>query len=297
MPGQYGLNAGAIPDPGFTYVNLTLNYSAGQLNDFNGNRLPSFTGTYAFWVNENLFYYVPKHKFWGAYYFPYVVLPFANVSLVADIVRTSLSANGGREGLADIYVQRLNLGWHLKHADVAVGFGFTAPTGHFTPGATTNVGSGYWGNDITANTTVYSTKNKATTANLATIWEIHGQQTGANITPGQAFSDEWGFGQTLPLREDFSRLLKLGVIRYDQWQVTGNSGPTQGFPYYLSHAIGFQTNFILPAKAINTFFKYENEFPAKARPECRVMAFGFSWTLRIPKPQPPAAPPLAPATN
>jgi hypothetical protein len=125
-------------------------------------------------------------------------------------------------------------------------------------------------------------KNKATTANLATIWEIHGQQTGTNITPGQAFSDEWGFGQTLPLREDFSRLLKLGVIRYDQWQVTGNSGPTQGFPYYLSHAIGFQTNFILPAKA---------------RPECRVMAFGFSWTLRIPKPQPPAAPPLAPATN
>ena len=164
-------------------------------------------------MNENLFYYVPKHKFWGAYYFPYVVLPFANVSLVADIVGTSLSANGGREGLADIYVQRLNLGWHLKHADVAVGFGFTAPTGHFTPGATTNVGSGYWGNDITANTTVYSTKNKATTANLATIWEIHGQQTGANITPGQAFSDEWGFGQTLPLREDFSRLLKLGVIR------------------------------------------------------------------------------------
>src|SRR5580692_7647244 len=139
-----------------------------------------------------------------------------------------------------------------------------APTGRFTPGATTNVGSGYWGNDITANTTVYWTKNKATTANLATIWEIHGQQTGTNITPGQAFSDEWGFGQTLPLREDFSRLLKLGVIRYDQWQVTGNSGPTQGFPYYLSHAIGFQTNFILPAKA---------------RPECRVMAFGFSWTL------------------
>ena len=83
--------------------------------------MPSFTWTYAFWVNENLFYYVPKHKFWGAYYFPYVVLPFANVSLVADIVGTSLSANGGREGLADIYVQRLNLGWHLKDADVAVG--------------------------------------------------------------------------------------------------------------------------------------------------------------------------------
>jgi hypothetical protein len=295
VPGQYGLNAGAIPDPGFTYANLTLNYSAGQLNNSNGNALPGITGTYAFWVNESLFYYVPKHKFLGAYYFPYVVLPFANGSLVADIVGTNLSANGGGEGLADMYIQPINLGWHLKHADVAVGYGFTAPTGRFTAGATNNVGSGYWGNDITTNTTVYLTKNKATTANLATVWEIHGQKSGTNITPGQTFSDEWGFGQILPLKKDFTRLLQLGVIGYDQWQVSGNSGMTQKFPYYSSHAVGFQANFILPVKAINTFFKYEDEFSAKARPEGRVIVFGFSWTLRIPKPQPPPSPPPAAA--
>jgi hypothetical protein len=287
VPGQYGLNAGAIPDPGFTYANLTLNYSAGQLNNSNGNALPNITGTYSFWVNENLFYYVPTHKFLGAYYFPYVVLPFANGSLVAAIVGTNLSANGGGQGLADIYVQPVNLGWHLKHADVAAGYGFT-------PGASTNVGSGYWGNDFTTNTTVYLTKNKATTANLATVWEIHGQKDGTNITPGQAFTDEWGFGQILPLKKDFTRLLQLGVIGYDQWQVTGNSGTTQGFPYYSAHAVGFQANFILPVKAINTFFKYEDEFSAKARPEGRVIAFGFSWTLRIPKPQPPPAPAAPP---
>lgn len=28
---QYGLNAGVVPDPGFTYQNLAINYSAGQL--------------------------------------------------------------------------------------------------------------------------------------------------------------------------------------------------------------------------------------------------------------------------
>jgi hypothetical protein len=295
VPGQYGLNAGAIPDPGFTYANLSLNYSAGQLNNSNGNALPNITGTYSFWVNENLFYYVPKHKFLGAYYFPYVVLPFANGSLVAAIVGTNLSANGGGQGLADIYVQPVNLGWHLKHADVAVGYGFTAPTGRFTPGASTNVWSGYWGNDFTTNTTVYLTKNKATTANLATIWEIHGQKDGTNITPGQAFTDEWGFGQILPLKKDFTRLLQLGAIGYDQWQVTGNSGTTQGFPYYSGHAAGVQANFILPVKAFNAFFKFEDEFSAKARPEGRVIVFGFSWTLRIPKPQPPPAPASAPA--
>src|SRR5712671_6505911 len=31
VPGQVGLNAGLIPDPGFTYGNMTLNYSANLI--------------------------------------------------------------------------------------------------------------------------------------------------------------------------------------------------------------------------------------------------------------------------
>src|ERR1700733_15100212 len=58
VPGQYGLNAGAIPDPGVTYANMAVNYSASQLNDSNGNRiLQNVTGTYSFWVDENIVYY------------------------------------------------------------------------------------------------------------------------------------------------------------------------------------------------------------------------------------------------
>jgi hypothetical protein len=48
-----------------------------------------------------------------------------------------------------------------------------------------------------------------------------------------------------------------------------------------------QSNFILPPKGLNLFFKYEDEYLAKARPEGRTIVFGFSWTLRDPKPQPP----------
>ena len=60
VPGQFGLNAGVIPDPGFTYQNLALNYSANALNDANGNRLPGITGTYQFWVDENIFSVRPE---------------------------------------------------------------------------------------------------------------------------------------------------------------------------------------------------------------------------------------------
>jgi hypothetical protein len=296
VPGQFGLNAGVIPDPGVTYANLALNYSASQLNGPNGNSVPGINGTYSFWVDENIFYYVPKHKFLGGYFMPYIALNYANGELVANITGTSLSTGGGGSGFADMYVQPLNLGWHLKRADVNVGYAFTAPTGRFTQGAGNNVGSGYWGNNITSGTTFYITKNKGTTANLSTDWEIHGQKSGTNVTPGQAFTMEWGLGQVLPLKKDMSRLLQLGLVGYDQWQVSHSSGtlggviPESAIPFYSVHAIGVQANFILPAKDLALFFKYYDEYHALARPQGRTIDFGFSWTLRIPKPKPAPAP-------
>jgi len=296
VPGQFGLNAGVIPDPGVTYANLALNYSASQLNGPNGNSVPGINGTYSFWVDENIFFYVPKHKFLGGYFMPYIALNYANGSLVADITGTNLTAGGGGSGFADMYVQPLNLGWHLKRADVNVGYAFVAPTGRFTQGASNNVGSGYWGNDITSGTTFYLTKNKGTTANLATAWEIHGQKSGTNITPGQAFTMEWGLGQVLPLKKDMSMLLQLGLVGYDQWQVSKSSGTLfvggnpvdeSSIPFYSVHAIGVQANFILPAKNLLLFFKYYDEYRAFARVQGRTFAFGGSYTFKFPKAQPP----------
>ena len=295
VPGQFGLNAGVIPDPGVTYANLALNYSADQLNGPNGNRVPGITGTYSFWVDENIFYYVPKHKFLGGYFMPYIALNYASGELVADFTGTNLNAAGGGSGFADMYVQPLNLGWHLKRTDLNVGYAFVAPTGRFTQGASNNVGSGYWGNDITSGTTFYITKNKGTSANLATAWEIHGQKNGTNITPGETFTMEWGLGQVLPLKKDMSMLLQLGFVGYDQWQVSHSSGtltvggvpiPERLIPFYSVHALGVQSNFILPAKDLVGFFKYYDEYRALARPQGRTFVFGFSWTWRIPKPEP-----------
>jgi len=284
VPGQYGLNAGVIPDPGFTYANLALNYSSSQLNDSSGNRRPNITGTYSFWLDENIFMYVPKHKFLGGYFAPYVSVNVANGSLVADIAGTNLGLNGGGWGLSDTFVAPVNLGWHFKRADINAGYAFVAPTGRFTPLANNNTGSGYWGNNFTSGTTYYITKNKGTSANLFTDWEFHGKKNGINITPGQAFTMEWGLGQILPLKKDFSRLLQVGVIGYDQWQVSNNQGLTKGFPYYSSHAIGFQTNFIMPAKGLALFFKFEDAYRALSTTKGRTIVFGGSWTLRIPKP-------------
>jgi hypothetical protein len=302
IPGQFGLNAGVIPDPGITYANLALNYSASQLNDSNGNRiLQNVTGTYSFWVDENIIYYVPSHKFLGGYFMPYVAINYATGNVVAELNGTNLGASSGGSGLADTYVEPVNFGWHLKRADFNVGYSFTAPTGRYTAGASNNVGSGYWGNDITSGTTFYITKNKGTSANLSTAWEIHGQRTAAStpagqfskITPGQAFTMEWGLGQVLPLKKDMSMLAQLGLVGYDQWQVSANGGnylvagipvAASRLPYYSVHAIGAQGNFIVPGKDLTFFFKYYDQYRALSTAKGRTIVFGGLWTFRIPKP-------------
>jgi hypothetical protein len=313
VPGQFGLNAGVIPDPGITYANLAANYSADRLNNSNGDRiLQNVTGTYSFWADENIIYYVPKHKILGGYFMPYIAINVANGSVVAALLPllpglggSGINLNAGGSGFADTYVQVVNMGWHLleDRVDFTTGYSFTAPTGRYTAGASDNVGSGYWGNDITSGTTFYITKNKGTSANLATDWEIHGQKTVASpvtgqlskITPGQAFTAEWGIGQVLPLKKDLSQLAQLGLVGYDQWQVTSNGGnylvagipvAASRVPYYSVHGIGVQANYILPANDLAFFFKYYNEYSAKARPEGRTFVFGGSWTFRIPKPAP-----------
>jgi hypothetical protein len=87
--------------------------------------------------------------------------------------------------------------------------------------------------------------------------------------------------------EDMSMLLQLGFVGYDQWQVSHISGtltvwgipiPEFLIPFYSVHAIGVQSNFILPAKNLAGFFKYYDEYRARARPQGRTFVFGFSGT-------------------
>lgn len=300
MPGQMGLNAGIVPDPGVTYVNITINYDASAFNGPNGKAVP-VTGNYNVWAVENGIVYVPNLKVLGGNLEFQVLFPtYASGELVADISNPALpnlSAAGGTSGLADLWLQPFTLGWHLKRLDFQVGDAFMVPSGRYHPGSSNNVGSGYFGNHLTTGSTFYLTKNKGTSANLFTDWEVHGRRNGVAgtyKTPGQAFTIEWGLGQILPLKKDMSRLLQLGGIGYDQWQVTNNSGlvalPTVGtapaslVPHYSVHAAGGQANFILPAKGLSLSFKYEHEYSASSHTLGNTLVFGGTWTWPIPKP-------------
>jgi hypothetical protein len=304
IPGQVGLNAGVAPAPGFTYANMTLNYRSGAFNGPSGSAVP-VTGNYNVWAVENFFYGVLDTKVLGGNLLFALVITPATGSLDADIDTQpgipNLNAVAGGSGLSDTFVEPAGLAWHLKRADFQLAEGLVFPTGRYTPGATDNVGTGYFGNHLIDGITYYITKNKGTSANLFTDWEVHGQKQGTNgtvKTPGQAFTMEWGLGQVLPLKKNFSQLLQLGLIGYDQWQVTANGGtvpigstnvtiPASTLPYYSVHAIGGQGTYILPAKNLNFYVKGEHEYTAYSHFVGTTIVFGGTWTLRIPKPSKP----------
>jgi len=296
MPGQVGLNAGILPDPGVSLVNINLGYSSSVLNGPRGNAVP-VQGSYNIWVVENLVYYVPSVKVLGGNLAFSVAQPsLANGSATVPL----FGINAGGFGFTDTFVQPFTLGWSAKRIAFYTGYAFFAPTGRYSPGATNNIGSGYWGNHFLTGTTLYLTKNQGTSANLFTDWEFHGSRQevdNARITPGQTFTDEWGLGQALPLKKDQSILAQLGGVGYDQWQVSANGGtipnpipggpllPARLLPYYSVHAAGIQANFVMPGKNFIAYFKYYWEYSSQARPIGNTMAFGASWTFRIPKAQ------------
>ena len=309
LPGQVGLNAGIIPAPGFSYVNIAVNYRSSAFNGPNGSAIP-VTGNYNVWAVENLFYGVldTKGERGPNIFFALGITP-ATGSLSADIATQNpgipnLSAAAGGSGLADTFVVPIGLAWHLKRADFDIGEGVIVPTGRYNPGATDNVGTGYFGNHLLDGITLYLTKNKGTSANIFTDWEVHGGRQGTNgtqKTPGQSFTTEWGLGQVLPLKKNFSQLLQLGIIGYDQWQITPNGGtvpigstnvtiPASTLPYYSVHALGGQVTYILPTKNLNFYVKGEHEYTAYSHFVGNTFTYGLAWTLKIPRPSPPHKP-------
>ena len=117
------------------------------------------------------------------------------------------------------------------------------------------------------------------------------------LTPGAAWSDEWGLGQAIPLDRPFlktkkiTKVAQIGLIGYDQAQVSrnrSNNTIVDAFerlvPFYYMHAAGGQVNYIDLKHDWNVFFKYEKEYRALAAPKGDTIVFGVVYTLRIPKP-------------
>jgi hypothetical protein len=255
--GMSATNSGMTAESGFTYSNQLLTYSRNQFKDPQGNVIA--TGNNSIVMDMNTLAWVSKKQiFGGARFSMSATFPVANNSLSSDAVGP-ISGGGG---FADSYYQPVILGWDKQRVAVRAIYGFLAPTGRFESTANDNVGSGYWTHILASGQTFFLTKNKSTSVSAFTMYEFHSTQKGTNIHPGQNLDLDYSLTHSLNLRSNTQ--LQVGLVGYNQWQITDKTGPgitaQQAKAHYKVNAIGFGSNLMLPAHRLSIGFKYFKEF-------------------------------------
>jgi hypothetical protein len=252
-------NSGVTPETGMSYINQFLFYSRDQAKGPNGEVLA--TGQNSVMMDMNSLVWVSKGKIKflsGPLFSLSATIPIANNSLTSDI-KGGISGGGG---LADSYYQPFILGWHKERADIRAVYGFLAPSGRFNAGADNNVGSGYWTHAFSSGQTFYLNANRTTAVSAFQMYEIHTNQQGTQVHPGDTLNLDYSLTHVLSLQRDFN--LQVGLVGYEQWQLTDKTGsnitPAQSSAHYRVNALGFGSSVILPARKASVGIKYFKEF-------------------------------------
>ncbi|MCK5481405.1 MAG: transporter, partial [Gammaproteobacteria bacterium] len=146
--GDYGLQSGSQAPPGWYLVApMYYRYSADEFRDRHGDNLPALAGGGSIEANAWLAgaIWVSDHKLLGGNY-SFVIFPgVTNNALGFPALGVDERAS---TGLADLYVQPVNLGWSTPRADFVAGIGIFAPTGEYEPGGSSNRGLGMWSYEL-----------------------------------------------------------------------------------------------------------------------------------------------------
>jgi hypothetical protein len=213
--GDFGVQSGSQPQPGFYAALFYLRYDADTIKDADGNivRLsPTAPGSIEVAAVAPLAWYVSKAKILGANYGAMVVLPLANASIeapafaIGETVDTSVS---------DLLVRPLDLGWHTARADVSAGLQLYAPTGRYERGGSENLGKGMWTYEPFLGTTVFFDQKRTLSLAATAYWELHGKKKDTEVKVGQILTLQGGAGKSY-----LGGGLIVGAAYYAQWKLT-----------------------------------------------------------------------------
>jgi hypothetical protein len=125
--GDFGLQAGTQPPPGWYVVPMYYDYSAEKFHDKNGDRLlaDSNGGSIDAGAGVVGFMWVTEKKIPGRNYGFAIWPAVTNNTLEFPLSGTNTEVS---TGLADVYVQPVILGWNTTKADFTAGLGVYVPT-------------------------------------------------------------------------------------------------------------------------------------------------------------------------
>jgi hypothetical protein len=260
--GDFGVQSGTQPTPGFYAALFYYRYSTDTIKDVDGNTLrlaPNAPGSIGLSAAAPILWYVSKTKFLGANVGAMAVLPFANGSLEAPAFQLDRPID---TGIADMLLRPIDLGWHSEHADVVAGFQVYIPTGRYTPGGSDNLGKGMWTYEPFVGATVFFDEKKTLSLATTAYWELHGNKEDSDVKVGQILTLQGGLGKSF-----LGGGLIIGAAYYAQWKVTKDrlrefvlpGGDEIGVDFPNKHKVfGFGPDVTLPIATKSKLFALVN---------------------------------------
>ncbi len=180
------------------------------------------------YVNALKLIYLTDLKILGANWGVDSIVPFMYKNFSGDL------GSAGQFGFGDIYLCPLLLSWHLKQFDFSAAYGVWVPSGNFD--ASTPLRA--WTAPATAicrtcsplGVVWHPDAEKTWSLSLLNRYEVSTEQDHTQITPGNAYSLEWGVSKTVVKDVD------VGLVGYWQQEITEDSGPHAA--QALSHVVG-----------------------------------------------------------
>jgi hypothetical protein len=257
--GVEGIKAASLPPPGIYLRDYNYLYFADEFPE----GPPGFD--LLVYVQAPRVIWISPWKFLGGSYGADALFPFAYQDLKTSL---PMSPNQWDDfNLGDIFVEPATLSWHTARFDVGVGYGFWAPTGDFDRSSFVNPGKGYWGHMLTAGATFYFDKEKSWAISALNRYEINHENPDTDITPGHAWTIEWGFSKT------FRKTIDVGLVGYYQAQTTTDSGPGTADDRDAVVALGPEVNFFFPKIMFFASARYLYELEANDRPQGHTLNF------------------------
>lgn len=269
VPGVEGIKGASLPPPGVYVRDYNAFYFADRVNDAHGDKIPGAKPDAFIYANVPRAIWITEQKVLGG---------AVGVDALLPLQYTSIGAmDKDFFGPGDLFAEA-TLSWHGlgqddSTFDCAIGYGVWAPTGESSLVNPTRPGLGYWTHMLTAGITWYPESEKKWAVSLLNRYEINHEKEDTSITPGQAYTLEWGVSYAL------QQTMDVGLVGYCQLQTTKDSGTGAGVDRDKVIAIGPEIATVIPGTQVMASLRYLREVYAEDRLQGKLQGNTVCLTL------------------
>lgn len=250
--GAESIMAGAVPPPGFYFVNYLNYYTADKLLDNKGDELPVDLKLNVL-ANVFRFVYTSPKQFLGGFIGAHTIIP-----VVVDMDIEMMGMKDSNEGLGDITVGGL-LSWHTKNWHFATALDLIAPTGKYDKDDLINPGRNYFMVEPAAGFTYLS--DGGYEASMKVMYDYNFENEDTDYQTGQEFHFDYFTGY------HFAKNWVAGLGGYYYKQLTDDEVNGEDVEDNKGQVFAFGPALQYQYKNMSFIAKYQKETMVKNRSE------------------------------